>query len=357
MFLENQGFDMTSETEQVVKALADTAQYGLMTASDAMLPGGNRLSVFLQAYAPEQILNWFEGRRLRIRQIKAQEDIFENICAGIVSEYRNRAKEFMGSNSKLKDPMIRNAFAEMEGDLRILNTLRLALSHCKPQIDNAVPELESNNRQERIEHQVDSSWFDTFEMFARRRNESWRTNMFARALVEDDGEPGCISLKSLWELGMMSADDFGSLAVFCDSALYIDDAPMIFLEPEAQARYEFDTDDGLRVVNLAYAIAGLIEAGLVHKSTVQFETTETVRLDHLTGPSFLSHTLPEHFAVKRSALQLDGFGVSNSALDLCRLYQSRRNEASDANMKLFQSLLSEQAKEDPDDIGEILFFK
>lgn len=336
--------------------LADAAKYGLTMSSDAMSPGGSRFSRFIQAFAPEHFVTWFEGRRLRVRQIKAHEKVFDKMCEGVVTAYTKRAQRIASSSKRMQSPLSQASLDEMAGDLRMLNTLRLAFSTCPPSLvtpsSNADKEAPPS---EGLTHPTDVSWLDTFEMFARRRNEDWRTQLFARALIEDDKDPGCISLKSLWELGMMEADDFGSLAVFCDCALYIDDGPMIFLEPEEQVKYEMDTEDGLRTVNLAYAISRLIETGLVHKSSVQFETSDPVRLDHYSGPSSLEHFPPQPDGIKRSAIQIDGFGVSNSALDICRLYQPKRNDASDANFTLFQKLLNEQAKEDPREFGEVRF--
>ena len=195
-----------------------------------------------------------------------------------------------------------------------------------------------------------------FESLARRTNERWRIELLARALAENDREPGSISLKSIWEIGMMEADDFGCLAAFCDCALHIDGKPVILLEPDEQARFKFELEDDRREIVLAHGVSALIDAGLVARASTQFDTSQPVELEHLSGPTWFSHKPLNSPEGAGRRIQIDGFCVNDVALDICRLYKPRLNIASDASFKEFRERVKEAAKDDPA-LGRVSFRK
>ena len=208
-----------------------------------------------------------------------------------------------------------------------------------------------------LEHRVDASWWDTFEALARRRNEVWRRELLAKALVQYDRVPGSISLKAMWEIGMMEGDDFGCLAAFCDSALHIDGKPVVLIEPEQQAKFRFEDADSIREVNLAHAISALIDAGLVSQAATQFSSKEPVRLEHLNGPTWFIHQPVNQATDANHDIQINGFFVNDVALDICNLYEPKLNIASNANFEEFRTLLTNTSKEQPEVIGMVKFQK
>lgn len=346
---------MAIESVAVGKLLAETAKYGLIAGSDAMSTGNSRLGRFIQAYAPEGTVHWFENRRLRLSQIKAQEQIFNDMCNSIVTEYKKRAQKLASSTKRLQNPVVQSTIAEMEGDLRLLDTIRLALSYC-PKTKRLDAPIDANSEGEcTAEHTVDVSWWDTIESLARRRNEAWRTELLARAMVEYDREPGCIRLKSIWEIGMMESDDFGLLAAFCDSSLYIDKKAMVLLAPEEMAKFRFDADDSIREVNLAYAVSALMDTGLIVQSSVQFDTSQPVVLGYKSGPTTFIHQYAARTELDTTAIQIDGFGANDIAMDICRLYAPKQNVASDASFDIFKELMVEEAKNNPEKMGKVTF--
>lgn len=346
---------MSIEPAIIGKAIAKTVTTGLSLTSDAVAPSGNRLSRFIQAYAPESVVGWFEGRRLRIRRIKVQEQLFDEMCISIVASYKKRFQKIANSTKRLQNPLLQVAVEEMSADLRMLDTIRVAVAlslvpkAAIPAIGLDSPEPES------IDTDNDISWWDTFETFARRRNEPWRIELLARAIGENDLEPGSISLKSLWEIGMMEKADFDCLSTFCDSALYVDGKALVLIEPQVQVKYEFELGDGKRVVNLAYAVSALEDAGLIVRSQTQFDTTDLVQLDHMSCKTIFIHTPPERRPGEKSAIRVDAFSAGDIAMDICRLYSPKFNEASEANFALFKELMESEAKEAPQDMGSVRF--
>ena len=334
----------------VAKAIASIAQTGLQTASDVTSSNG-RILRMIQAFAPMSVVSWVEGRRLRISQIKAQETVFEDICGSMVAKYKKEAKKLISSAEGLQDASTRALLADMEADLRLMDTIRIAVSLCPGSTNhNSV-----NDDQDSNSAKADVTWWDTMETLARRLNDPWRTELLAKAMVEYDSDPGCIRIKALWEIGMMESDDFYLLASFCDSSLYIDGKAMMLLEPNEQARFHFEDEDQLRVVNLSYAVSALVGMGLVDQSSVQFSTTDPVLLEHDSGPTRFTH----HPKISRSgdtSIQIDAFSATNIAMDICRLYKPKFNVASDANFELFKELMRAESEEDSSNLGKVEFY-
>lgn len=131
-------------------------------------------------------------------------------------------------------------------------------------------------------------WWDMFEEFASRRNESWRVELFAKSLVLNDQRPGAISLKALWELAMMEASDFVALSVSCNSSLYVDGKPIVLMESEEQYGYQFQVNEH-QFMNFALCVTKLTDRGLIQKSIVEVETSSPVELMHQSGITCLTH--------------------------------------------------------------------
>ncbi len=343
---------MSIESLVVGKLVAETAKSGLSLANDLAIAKNGRITRFIQAYAPISVANWVEQHRLRITQIKAQEDIFNDMCHAMVASYKKRAQRLVSSKNRLQNSSIQTAIAEMESDLRLLNTIRMAVSLC-PATRN---DKTSEHKFDENHNQTDMTWWDTMESLARRYNEAWRTELLAKAMIEYDIEPGCFRLKSLWEIGMMESDDFKLLSAFCDSALYIDGKAMILLSPPEMAKFRFEDGDGLREVNLAYAVSSLISTGLIDQSSVQFSTSEPVFLEHQSGPTtFFHHYSGLKNEQGETAIQTDGFSATDIAMDICRLYTPKHNIASDANFEIFRDMMTEESIKNPESMGKVAF--
>jgi hypothetical protein len=334
---------MNIETKLAAQVAAKSAVAVANFATDLVSPKPTGLARLLFAFAPVGAVNWIVNRRLRLSQIKLHEDLFTLTCKAVQDEYSKLLKKSSGSKSAKKLHEI-DLIAQMEGYLRLLATVKQSLAYLPDSVSG------TDNVKERDSNAADSdlTWWSMFEDFASRPNEPWRTGLLAKALAENDKEPGCIRLKALWEIGMLEADDFGMLAFFCDSAVHIDGKPLVLLDPEEQNKFVLDLGDGMRNGNLAHIIADLIDRGLIQKAITQFDTTEPVTLDHLSGSHRMLHTPLDLKDGQQSALQLVAFGPRDYALDIFRLYEPEFNAASDANFQCLKRTLEEAAITDDD---------
>lgn len=340
---------MTIESKLAAQLAAKTAVATANFAADLVSEKPTKLARLFFAFAPLGASNWVVNRRLRLSQIKLHEDLFNLTCKAVQDEYSKLLKKSSGSKSAKKLHDI-DLLAQMEGYLRLLAIVKQSLAYLPDEVSGTddVSEPNSNTAHSEL------TWWSMFEDFARRPNEEWRSDLLAKALAENDKEPGCIRLKALWEIGMLEADDFGMMAFFCDSAVHIDAKPLVLLDPEEQNEFVLDLGDGMRNGNLAHIIADLVDRGLIQKAITQFETTEPVTLDHLSGPHRMHHT-PQNFKDgQQSAIQLVAFGPRDYALDIFRLYEPEFNAASDANYQCLKRTLEEAAVTD-ENLGAVEF--
>lgn len=304
-----------------------------------------KLLKLLYAFGPEGAVRWVSNGRLRLTQIKLHEEIFNQCCKAVLDNYVKLSKKCASSSKGVQTLALSSLLEQAEGDIRLLAMVSRSAEFIP---DEPAPSCEQEQSEE-----SDVSWWSMFEDFARRPNEDWRVNLLARALAENEMQPGAIRLKALWEIGMLEADDFGALALFCDCAVHVDGKPLVLLDPEEQNEFKIEQDDG-RVGNLAYVVADLVDRGLLQKSLTQFETTEIVRLDHKGGPHYLDHRPTGAKEGQQSMIQITAYGPTDYTLDICRLYDVNLNDSSDANYESLRNSLEEGAKTD-ERLGSVKF--
>lgn len=321
---------------QLARAVAKSVGAAFDEAAGLVNEKPGKLLKLLYAFGPKGLVNYVAGGRLRLSQLKMQEALFDQCGKAILENYAKLTKKLAASGKAAERLTLSSLLEQAEGDIRLLATVRRSFAH--------IPEEESQDKvPDEESEKIDLSWWSMFEDFARRPNEAWRVDLLAKALAENERENGAICLKALWEIGMLEADDFGALALFCDCAVLIDRKPLVLLDPEEQNEFVIDLGDG-RQGNLAYVVADLVDRGLLQKSLTQFDTTEPVCLGHRSGPHYLHHTPPGAENYRHSAIQIAAYGPTDYTLDICRLYDVNSNEASDANYENLRSTLEEAAK-------------
>lgn len=352
---------MNIEPKLAAQVLVKTADTVINIAADLVSEKPTSLARLILAFSPVSTVNWIVNRRLRLHQIKLHEDIFTLTCKSILDEYSELLKMCSESTNSVKKSHLINLLTQMEGNLRLVATVKQSLAYlpnytsigaqANDTLDNEPTDARDNSTTN------NDPWWSMFEDFARRPNETWRTDLLAKALAENDKKPGCIRLKALWEIGMLEEDDFGMLAFFCDSAVHVDGKPLVILDPEEQNEFELDLGDRVWKGNLAHIVADLIDRGLVQKATTQFETTKPVTLDHLSGPHHMYHKPHGFKDGQQSAIQLVAFGPRDYALDIFRLYKPAFNAASDANFECLKRTLEDAATSDDknENLGTVEF--
>jgi len=70
------------------------------------------------------------------------------------------------------------------------------------------------------EREINEHWIDSFNAFARRRNEIWRAELLARALAKEAESPGSVSPRALWAIGNLDEKSFERFSEFLDLCVW-----------------------------------------------------------------------------------------------------------------------------------------
>ena len=205
---------------------------------------------------------------------------------------------------------------QLEREYRLWSTFQKSLSYA---MQHAADENLEHIEESREPEEDEPLWWDMLEEFASRRNEPWRVELFANSPVLNDKLPGVISLKALWELGMMESSDFAALSVFCNSSLYVNGKPIVLMESEEQYGYQFQVNEH-QLMNFALCVTKLMDRGLIQKFIVEVDASSPMELMHQSGITCLTHEVPRFGGNVGTAVRLDAFAPTEFCLEICQLY-------------------------------------
>jgi len=130
---------MTIETE-LAQVAAKSADVAFNLAAELVNEKPGKLLKLLYAFGPKKAVHWVANGRLRLTQVKMQEELFNQCCQAVLEQ--------------------------AEGDIRLLATVMRSFAYIPD-------EAASFHEQDRAD-ESDLSWWSMFEDFARRPNEEWR---------------------------------------------------------------------------------------------------------------------------------------------------------------------------------------
>lgn len=317
--LDRYGEELSMDVN-TVKKVAVKAVTSLESSLDERPSGVGRV---LLAYAPKKIRSYILNGRMRLHDLKVHEEILKDIALVIVKKRR----ELLDSGS-LEDPIERVRIQQLEKEYQLIRTYDTALAF----IGEEYNQLEPNEDEE--------LWWNVFEELASRRNEEWRHELFAKSIAINESHPTTISLRTLWEIGLMESKDFTCLSTVLNSSLYIDGLPLIFMDQLEQYANVYAVNEYIDA-NLAYCVSHLKQAGLLIHCSTDLSTDEPLELNHLSGNDFLEHTLKNREQGAESAIRVEALTPTNIGLEVARLYDPKFTQASDENFNIFKDLISD----------------
>lgn len=111
-----------------------------------------------------------------------------------------------------------------ERDLRQLGVYQKAINHVP---ESAVPPPKSLATESLDPTDDFRAWLDTFNDYARKQNEPWRTELLSRALALESANPGTLGQRALWFIGTIDDKSFHAFAALLDIAPCIGDSYVI----------------------------------------------------------------------------------------------------------------------------------
>lgn len=199
------------------------------------------------------------------------------------------------------------------------------------------------NKSTTIEN-TSGTWLDIFKELCERRNEPWRRKILAEAYIQEQEISNSISLKTLWEIGLIETTTFELFIAFLSSSVYLDDDyPMVFYDHKNDDSFmhEYVEVDDLRETTLFQIINHLEEYGLIMHGSVLFNSNEKINGFSKNHNFYIEHT-PQIKDSTGSELKFTGYHCTDLGLDIYRVCSDmvNLNTLSDNNYEELKELLS-----------------
>ncbi len=163
-------------------------------------------------FLPEKMLNKYLQGKMTLAMLKNHEDIFDKISLSL----SKKLEEYHVNSLAEDDPFNIVQLAEnsriTEGYINYISTLKRSLFYVN---DSPKCIKQKNNSQEF----GSPTWYDMFREIAMRRCEVWRRDLLAKCAAIEDESPGTITLKTLWNIGILETQSFLLLSLFFDSGI------------------------------------------------------------------------------------------------------------------------------------------
>ncbi|WP_046006409.1 DUF2806 domain-containing protein [Pseudoalteromonas rubra] len=309
------------------------------------------VSTVIVPFLPDKLLSQYLNGKMSLSSLKNNEELFLKINADLGKKLQEVQVKAVDESDPFSSIQLAESARLIENYIRYIETIRLSLSHIKSPVEESVPNIEDSiagieeneNDEgyggEPFENEESSpTWYDIFREIAMRKCEGWRRDLLARCVALEAEEPGSVTLKTLWNIGILETHSFLSLSLFFDSSVYLDDYPVIFLDRD-------DLMKTVRVSNgesegvLIQVLTGLIDDGLLSFGEFELSTDEDVSVVSQSSHMMLNND--QNSTENNTYVRLEGYTCTDIGLELCKLYEPSFNEVSELNMQCLADLVQD----------------
>lgn len=304
-----------------------------LTASSVKKIFPNALSpvgVLLAPFIPNSVLSHYRDGKMTLAMLKNNEAIFDDLLAELNKRMKEESLKIIQQDNPFDAIQIQNQIDLTERYTRYISILRKSLKY--------IELTDSDKKEESSTSNTSPSWFDMFRDIAMRMNEEWRENLLARCVAIEDNFPGSISLKTLWNIGLLETQIFHSFALFLDSSIDLDGYPVILLNRD-DLTLRVESSDGCYHGILIYLISGLIDNGLIQYGEFELPSDEPIQVVGKECSSLLENL--EQKEGRTTLIRLEGYSCTDLGLDLYRLYDPVYNKISSLNFQALADMLEE----------------
>jgi hypothetical protein len=325
-------------------ATIGAAGRSVASASSFLSRALSPVKFLLIGFVPKRTIIRLTSGQITAKEIESCISAFSGVSAAVNEDIQKRTKKVLASKGGLSATRQQQELEYIEKSRRYLTTVHQALTiGLSGDLSGGAIGTGTNGQwgSDRGAKTAES-WFDLFREIAERRCEPWRRELLARAAALELQHENAISLKSLWNIAMLEADQFELFTMFLNSSVYIDGYPLSLLEDESLT-VSIDSHDNKRNVQYSYIIGTLIEHGLVSNDSADIENVEPIEVRSKSNSMevvFIAGKRKGRATTTQTpVLRLHGSRCTDLGLDLARLCEARLDEISDKNFELLESLL------------------
>lgn len=216
----------------------------------------------------------------------------------------------------------------LKKQMNFVETLRLSYSLALQQesdykdsstTQNSEYSVEEENSEYTVQN-YSPTWFSLFKEIAERDSEPFRQLLIARAAAYEFQNPGSISLKTLWNIGLIDEQLFDYFNLFLESSLYFNGQAAIIFDKSKHGSEFFDVQGGR--VSLAVVLSSLIEHGLISYDMFQMDSFKPISINSLTYHAKMNYSPivgeDEEDSYILPYIQLEGYHCTDLGVDIFR---------------------------------------
>lgn len=203
-----------------------------------------------------------------------------------------------------------------EKDLRQLGIYQKAIEHVPESQTTSNPTSSAEDLEPPVEF---IAWLDTFNEYARKKNEPWREGLLSRALALESVSPGVIGPRALWFIGTIDEKSFHAFAAVLDISINIGGGYVIPKHGPYITRIipTCILGPNIQLGNVLFLLGDL---GLIGDLLT---TQKTFPPNSLLTASYGTHNL---IAITQQELKLKGVILTSLGDTIARLYEPKTND-------------------------------
>lgn len=282
------------------------------------------IGALILPFIPNGVLANYREGKMTIASLKNNEAMFDKLLVELDKRMEEESKKIIKQEDPFNSIQIQEQINLVKKYTRYINTLKKSLKYI---------DIEDAARDKDVDEDTSPSWFDMFRDIATRMNEDWREDLLARCAALEDVSPGSISLRTLWNIGLLETQMFHAFALFLDSSIDLDGYPVIALDQD-DLTLNIESTEGKFHGVLIHMISGLMDWGLVQHGDFVLPSDEPIEMTTKDKKAELINLRQQIGAT--TLMRFSGYHCTDLGLDLYRLYDPRYNHISDLS---FQALL------------------
>ncbi|ENM5732264.1 DUF2806 domain-containing protein [Vibrio mimicus] len=280
-------------------------------------------------FIPDGVFAHYNEGKMTMASLKNNEAIFDKLLVELNRRMEEECKKIVSQEDPFSALQNQEQINLAMRYKRYIRTLKKSLKYINI---NDEPEIfyEANT--------TSPSWFDMFREIATRMNEDWREDLLARCVALEDVSPGAISLRTLWNIGLLETQMFHAFALFLDSSIDLDGYPIIALEQD-DLTLNIESTEGEFHGVLIHIISGLIDWGLVQHGDFVLPSDEPIVMTAKDESAELINMRQKEGAT--TLMRFSGYHCTDLGLDLYRLYEPKYNHISQLSFQALMDILKE----------------
>ncbi len=297
--------------------------------------------ILMYRFLPKSMTKEYTSKYIDWTFLQKNREMFDKMLDELQTQFMSELQSISDNSNLLSEINTQKNLEVIEHYQNYVSVLKQAVLTTESNFldNNTFGRAENHDDDSIFNEETSSLWYDLFQRTAMRRNEKWRNELLAKCVVLENQIPNSISIKTLWDIGMLDTITFNAFAMFLDSCIVVDGYPVMLLD-ESQLHVQVHDESKTFQGVLGEFINLLIDEGLIQRRSELFRYTKPLEVESCEETKLLIHGLYQDDGMIYR-LELEGFMCTRFGQDIKRLYDVKFNFLSVENLKELEYMLQD----------------